>query len=280
MTHRSPYLRPLQRLLTVRPRTAPGRRRLSALVLALVPLQVLAPAAAPAAALAPALLPGSAPFLGAPRVGAVFATVNGRPNGHFCTASVVDSPGHDLLVTAAHCVVVPGSGRARNGLVFVPGYRSGLQPYGRWRVQAVVVDYRWAQHGDPDYDVAFLKTAPVTGARRVQDAVGAEAIAFNAPHRVGAVAVGYPDRADAPVRCRSSLRQFGGNQSEFDCPGLPNGTSGGPLLAGGDPAGAGRGTVVGVIGGYQQGGLTPDVSYTPYFGAGIAGVYRRALALG
>ena len=279
MTHRSPYHRPLRRLLTVRPGSSPLRRLLSALVLVLVPALVLAPAAAPVAALAPTLLPGAVPFLGVPRVGAVFATVNGRPNGHFCTASVVDSPGRDLLVTAAHCVVAPGSGRARDGLVFVPGYHSGRQPYGRWRVRAVVVDIRWAQHGDPDYDVAFLKTVPVTGGRRVQDAVGAEAIAFNAPHRVGAVAVGYPDRADAPVRCRSSLHEFGGGQSEFDCPGLPNGTSGGPLLAGGDPAGAGRGTVVGVIGGYQQGGLSPDVSYTPYFGPGIAQVYRRALAL-
>ena len=278
MTHRSPYHRPLQRLLTVRPPAARCRRMLSALVIALTPLQVLVPAA-PAAALAPTLRPGSAPFLGAPRVGAVFATVNGRPNGHFCTASVVDSPGHDLLVTAAHCVVAPGSGRARDGLVFVPGYRSGQEPYGRWRVRAVVVDIRWAQHGDPDYDVAFLKTVPVTGARRVQDAVGAEAIAFNAPHRVGAVAVGYPSGTEIPVRCRSSLHEFGGGQSEFDCPGLPNGTSGGPLLAGGDPAGAGRGTVVGVIGGYQQGGLSPDVSYTPYFGSGIAQVYRKALAV-
>jgi hypothetical protein len=57
-------------------------------------------------------------------------------------------------------------------------------------------------------------------------------------------------------------------------------TSGGPLLTGAGPTGSGRGTVVGVIGGYQAGGATPDVSYSAYFGRDIAAVYRTALGQG
>jgi hypothetical protein len=37
-------------------------------------------------------------------VGALFTTSSGQLGKHFCTASVVDSPAGDLLMTAAHCV--------------------------------------------------------------------------------------------------------------------------------------------------------------------------------
>ena len=222
----------------------------------------------------------STSYTGTARVGAIFSTSNGRLVGHFCTASVVDSRSHDLLVTAAHCVVAPGSGRARNDLVFIPGYHAGQEPYGRWIVRKAIVGVRWSAHGDPADDVAFLTTVPVGGAGRVQDAVGAEAIRFNPARRNPAVAVGYPIHSGRPVHCGSRLRDFTRSQLEFDCPGLPGGTSGGPLLTGVGATGAGRGTVIGVIGGYQSGGSTADVSYTPYFGPDIAAVYRTALAQG
>ena len=225
--------------------------------------------------------PDSVPFAGASRVGALFTTTaGGALRSHFCSASVVDSPGHDLLVTAAHCVVSPGSGRARGGLVFVPGYSGGSRPYGLWAVPRVTADARWSVHGDPDFDVAFLTVAPAAGGRRVQDAVGSEAIGFNTARSGPAVAVGYPSATDRPVRCGSSLRGFGRDQLEFDCAGMPGGTSGGPLLTGVGPTATGRGTVVGIIGGYQAGGLTADISYSPYFGPGIAAVYRAALQQG
>jgi len=226
-------------------------------------------------------LPGSTAFGGTPRVGALFATGDGPLTGDFCTAAVVTSPHRNLLLTAAHCVVAPGSGRARSDLLFVPGYVSGRAPHGRWAVRKVVVDTRWSRHGDPDYDVAFLITDPIDGQGRVQDAVGAEGLAFDArPDRRTAVAVGYPWHSGRPVHCRSRLTRRGSRQLEFDCPGLPMGTSGSPLLTGVDASGSGPGRVLGVIGGYQSGGATDDVSYSPYFGRGIESVYRSAVARG
>lgn len=225
---------------------------------------------------------GSTAFSGTPRIGALFSVRNGALDGHFCTASVVHSPHRDLLVTAAHCMVTPGSGKARRDVVFVPGYNSGRSPYGRWAVRSVVVDTHWAAHGDPDYDVAFLTTAPLGRHGRVEDQVGAESLGFDARRGQGltAVAVGYPWNTERPVHCASRLHDRNGgngNQLEFDCPGMPSGTSGGPLLTGVDRTGAGPGSVVGVIGGYQTGGYTEDVSYSPYFGPAIAAVYRRAV---
>jgi hypothetical protein len=37
---------------------------------------------------------------------------------------------------------------------------------------------------------------------------------------------------------------------------------------------------VGVIGGYQQGGDTPSVSYSAYFGSGIHQLYEQAVSGG
>jgi hypothetical protein len=38
------------------------------------------------------------------------------------------------------------------------------------------------------------------------------------------------------------------------------------------------GTIVGVIGGYQEGGSTPAISYSPYLGEEIQRLYRQAVA--
>ncbi|WP_052433164.1 trypsin-like serine peptidase [Streptacidiphilus carbonis] len=216
-----------------------------------------------------------------PQVGAVFSTVDGRPEEHFCTAAVVDSPGRNLLVTAAHCAVAPGRGSAEEAagsgasLVFVPGYHQGRHPFGTWSVTRVVTDPRWWRDGDPDFDVAFLTTRPLVGARPVEEAVGAEGLAFQPQWHGSVEAVGYPSTGDRPVVCASVLLGFGRDQAQFPCRGMTGGTSGSPLLA---AVGAdGRGTVVGAVGGYQSGGSTADLSYSPGFGPGIAALYRTAV---
>jgi hypothetical protein len=68
-------------------------------------------------------------------------------------------------------------------------------------------------------------------------------------------------------------------QLEFDCGGYTNGTSGGPFLSEVDPV-TGQGLVIGVIGGYQQGGDTPQVSYSAVLGANAAVLYQQAVAGG
>jgi len=58
-------------------------------------------------------------------------------------------------------------------------------------------------------------------------------------------------------------------QLRFDCDGYPNGSSGAPFVTG-------DGAVVGVLGGYEEGGSTPQTSYSPYFGARILALYNTA----
>jgi hypothetical protein len=70
---------------------------------------------------------------------------------------------------------------------------------------------------------------------------------------------------------------FSPTQLEFDCGGYTDGTSGGPFLAN-VSASSGQGTVIGVIGGYEQGGDLPQVSYSVAFGAAVAVLYQTAKA--
>jgi hypothetical protein len=83
---------------------------------------VLAPL--PPAAGEPAAKRG-VPFNGTAAVGALFTRkVNGTPGRHFRTATVVNSPGPDLLISAAHWMA-NRSLAPRTGVVFAPGCHDG-----------------------------------------------------------------------------------------------------------------------------------------------------------
>ena len=84
-------------------------------------------------------------------------------------------------------------------------------------------------------------------------------------------------RDGGPVWCSGLVKGFSATQFEFDCAGYTNGTSGGPFLTGVDAA-TGQGTVIGVIGGFQQGGDTPQVSYAAVFGTAVSQLYATAEA--
>jgi V8-like Glu-specific endopeptidase len=213
-------------------------------------------------------------FAGIPAVGALFTTASGKLGGHFCTASVVNSPHDDLVITAAHCVT-----GVSGGIAFVPGYHSGAAPYGVWAVTRVYVDHSWSSSSDPDDDVAFLKVNQPGSIVPIEDVTGAEQLRTGTPARQLVEVIGYPNSTNVPITCRNWTRQPMANQLEFDCGGYTDGTSGGPFLAGVSPQ-TGQGTVIGVIGGYEQGGLTPQVSYSVMFGANVAALYQTAVAGG
>lgn len=199
----------------------------------------------------------AAPSRESARVGALFA--DGR---HFCTASVVRSPHRDLIVTAAHCLDDSDAG----GLVFVPGYRDGRAPYGRWRVTRRYLPGGW----DEDSDVGFAVVAR-RGGEGVEDVVGGNR--FTAGTATGATAVtvtGYPNYRQAPVRCVAKPTAHSRTQQRVDCPGFTGGTSGSPWVNG-------DGQVVGVLGGHEEGGATADVSYSVVLGAKAEELYRRAV---
>jgi V8-like Glu-specific endopeptidase len=213
-------------------------------------------------------------FTGTPAVGALFTTTGGKLSNHFCTASVVNSPHNDLVITAAHCV---SGGTA--GVVFVPGYHSGVAPYGSWTVTKVYADAAWSSSASSDDDVAFLRVTQLGSIVPIEDVTGAEQLETGAPARQLAEVIGYPNGANTPITCQNWTREPMADQLEFDCGGYTDGTSGGPFLTNVDPL-TGQGSVIGVIGGYQQGGDVPQISYSAMFGANVAALYQTAVSGG
>lgn len=219
------------------------------------------------------------PFPGLPQVGALFSYNGGVTGSHFCSGSVVASNKGDIVVTAAHCVYDSSSGSFVSDMAFVPGYHDGQQPYGVWIPSQVLVAPQWLNDQDPDYDVAFLVVHRPGSAQRIQDAVGADQLGIDSDFGALTQVVGYPTDTDEPITCTDYTKQFSPTQLEFDCPGYPDGTSGGPFLTAVDPQ-TGLGTVSGVIGGYETGGDSPDVSYSTYFNDAIGALFQQAQAAG
>jgi V8-like Glu-specific endopeptidase len=227
-------------------------------------------------------LPGDLAVFGqTSTVGALFTlSASGQLQKHFCTASVVDSPTGNLIVTAAHCL----QGQRPGQIVFVPDYVAGLAPYGLWTVTHVIEDQPWLASGDPDDDFAFLVVSQRGGKIPVQNLTGGELIGVGQSAGRSVVVAGYPNVQNTPVSCQNTVSAFSATQFEFDCDGFTDGTSGSPLLADLAPAGSGAhstartaATVIGVIGGYEQGGYTASVSYAARFSNRFEDLYQAAV---
>ena len=136
------------------------------------------------------------------------------------------------------------------------------------------VDAAWANSQNPNDDVAFLVVSqPVGSPKPVQELTSGENLATGWKAAQLVTVIGYPDGPERPITCTARDRPFGTRQMEFDCGGYTDGTSGGPFLANLHPA-TGLGAVIGVIGGYEQGGDTPSVSYSARL-AGPSGTSTR-----
>jgi V8-like Glu-specific endopeptidase len=184
-------------------------------------------------------------------------------------------------VTAAHCL----QGQHLGHFVFVPGYSDGLAPYGLWTVTNAIEDQPWLASGDPDDDFAFLVVSQQGSKVPVQSLTGGEIVGTGAPAGRPVVVAGYPNVQNTPVSCKNTVSAFSATQFEFDCDGFTDGTSGSPLLAEQVAVGSGKAApadskavVIGVIGGYEQGGYTASVSYAARFSSRLEQLYQTAVA--
>ncbi|SNX88394.1 hypothetical protein SAMN06272735_8840 [Streptomyces sp. TLI_55] len=226
---------------------------------------------------APKSGPDGAPWTGsdalARTVGRLFFTDHGEDAS--CTATVVKSANRSTVVTGGHCVNSPDllgeDNQWTTNVMFVPGYRDGRAPYGKFVGRLGVADTTWLRYDAIDsrrydgHDQAFVVLAPDSRGRAVQDVVGAaQRIAFDRPGDRTVREFGYPRSASDPARqglpeytgarlafCVGPAREDPGT-SDFPEPEgewgtacvMGGGASGGPRIADLDPV-SGLGTVVG-----------------------------------
>jgi hypothetical protein len=251
-------------------------RRLFALLAAGGALAVASPAAFAAS--------GSQPtgttvhFPGLPQVGALFdaADYTGSDAAHFCTGTVIDSPAGDLVLTAAHCVWNASQGTyTHSQITFAPGYDNGPDAAlgGVWNVESIDVAPGYVADGDEEDDYALLVIGAQhgvdieqrTGGLRLSEAALPEHVAVE-----GYNDLEYDAQGNEAVICEAKAFEEtddGLPWARFDCPNFQDGTSGGPWITA-------QGAVIGVIGGYEQGGDSPDWSYSALFDADTLAFYR------
>lgn len=221
------------------------------------------PSRAPEPRLSLPAAPAVTPQPGGPSAftGALFSA--GLDSDHFCTATVVHSPGRDLVVTAGHCLL---AGDQHGGTaVFAPAYANGVAPYGTWKIEQVFEDGRWARGADDDYDLAFARLAPDARGRAIEDVTGAAVL--DATGRAGerVTVTGYPADRRVPRTCTAVAVRESATRQRFDCADFPGGTSGSAWIAA-------DGKIIGVL----TGGDTDDVSTSTVLGAYAASLYAKA----
>ncbi|MCF3129224.1 trypsin-like serine peptidase [Streptomyces olivochromogenes] len=98
-----------------------------------------------------------------------------------CSATVAGSRNKSVVLTAAHCVVDPATGKGYRKWVFIPGYAHGRRPFGTFTAQKLFHPKRYVTSGSRDnWDFAFARMRKLDG-RTLAGTVGAQGIRFNSP---------------------------------------------------------------------------------------------------
>jgi V8-like Glu-specific endopeptidase len=221
-------------------------------------------------------VPAATHFAGVPSVGTLYYLGKDQ-TAHDCTASVVKSPGKNLILTAGHCN--PGSGAGARA-AFVPQYNKGKQP-----------GYTLPGHSTSgtgsNLDFAFATVADRDG-RKLEDVTGGNTLTRTPSYTNTAVTViGYPgkgkDSHDQAISCKIPTVRLPGaglTQMKMACDGYWDGVSGGPWMTNFNGT---TGDIIGNVGGLNGGGLlNPNekyydrFSYSPMYGDQIFSLYQQA----
>jgi V8-like Glu-specific endopeptidase len=202
----------------------------------------------------------------------------------YCSATAINSPTRQLVITAGHCVNSGPEGPGghsvwSNYLAFVPAYSGGLAPFGVFigRRNATFSPKPWIKRNNPNFDVGAFLTKPNANGQNVADAVGGGAtIAVNLDRHQQFQTFGYPGSTKRMNTCESPYTgddsvtyAFAGPPTEaIRCHWIPGASGGGWLIAGGTQ-----------INGLTSYGLRDDKVHTfgPYFGSGNVGALVAGL---
>jgi hypothetical protein len=145
-----------------------------------------------------------------------------------------------------------------------------------WAVRTITVAAGWQRSQEPDLDFAFLAVSPPPGTGRpIQSVTGGLRLGVGTGYAHPVTVIGYNATDKQPIECATDSFEFKPTQLEFYCDSFWDGTSGAPWILHLNPV-TGSGTVVGDIGGYEQGGDYPWASYSPYYASPILRLFRQA----
>lgn len=203
--------------------------------------------------------------------GKVFFTSNSGTN-YVCSGSAVLSNNESVVWTAGHCVN-EGPGAFYRNFLFVPAYRDGAAPYGRFAGPTLLTTSGWQEDGEFGVDIGAAVVGTNESGLSLSDAVAERSLVFNSARSQSYQLYGYPAaRKFSGQRMRVCNTAWSMNDTSTtpDTMGVPcdmtGGSSGGGWIAGG--------SVVSVNSyGYAT---LPNVMFGPYQGSVAQSLYTQA----
>lgn len=163
--------------------------------------------------------------------GKVFGT-GGNGKDFVASGNVVNSADGDVVVTVAHALM-DGEGRWSKNLVFVPAYKNGAAPYGKFPARTMFMWSGYYKDGAhvPPFDFGMLVVKPVKG-KTVVKTVGGQGIRFNSTAaRPSNLLLGYPSNGNGGKTLQycsgASVNPAYGMKYAMICD-MGGGSSGGP----------------------------------------------------
>jgi len=109
-----------------------------------------------------------------------------------CSGTAVTGATRSIVWTAGHCSWSDsGTGPVTN-FMFVPAYKDGAAPFGRFASTDIYSSSGWKASGEFGVDVGAARVATNETGQTLAQAVGGRAIAFNQPRNINYHVIGYP----------------------------------------------------------------------------------------
>jgi hypothetical protein len=122
--------------------------------------------------------------------GKVFFTSNSDVN-YVCSGSAIASANESVVWTAGHCVN-EGPGAFYKNFLFVPAYRDGVAPYGKFAASTLLTTSGWQTSGEFGVDVGAAVVGTNASGLTLSDAVDEASLVFEAPRNQAYRLYGYP----------------------------------------------------------------------------------------
>ncbi|POM22766.1 hypothetical protein BTM25_49700 [Actinomadura rubteroloni] len=195
-----------------------------------------------------------------------------KPSGGdwVCSASALNSPSKQLVITAGHCVHEGKGGKWMTNWTFVPRYRNGSRPFGTFAAKQFRTFNTWISSSAYNRDVGMVTTWPLNG-RKLVNVVGGNGLSWNYPKNVAVTVLGYPKNFSSgqiQAWCKGTTRDAGGGRIALNCNFQP-GSSGGPWIRNFDNT-TGRGQTNGVTSTIST---TGGVNKSPYFDTAVKNMF-------
>ncbi len=153
---------------------------------------------------------------------------------YVCSAASIKTRKRNQVITAGHCVHEGDGGAWFDNFVFVPRYRNGDAPLGKWVGNGAWAFNGWINNGSFKYDQAIIQFKKKNGRKLVNRIGGNEVKVDQGVRHRGVRIWGWPAEApydgETPHRCDGKTNRLGGSgDAKMSCD-MTGGSSGGPWM--------------------------------------------------